>query len=116
MFAMTAGISGMIGRLPMSITTYLDKQYEDTFDSVYDSLKEMVRQDPDHAEQYVRGILKSLYIRQGNDWTGRGAIGDAGLGASIAAYESILAEFFSLTHHGRAQSEAITTLKTRREP
>jgi hypothetical protein len=92
----------------MSLTTYIEKRYDDTFDSVYDSLKEMVLKDPDHAEQYVRGILKSLYIRQGNDWTGRGAIGDAGLGASIAAYESILAEFFSLTHHDRRMRKIIS--------
>jgi hypothetical protein len=78
----------------MPITTYIEERYDDTFVSVYDSLKDMVRKDPDHAEQYARGILKCLYIRQGNDWTGRGAIGNAGLDASIAAHESILAEFY----------------------
>ena len=54
----------------------------------------MVLKDPDHVEEYARGILKNLYISQGNDWTGRGEIGNAGLGASIAAYECILAEYF----------------------
>ena len=78
----------------MSTNTCIEKRYGDTFDSVYDSLKEMVLKDPDHVEEYARGILKNLYISQGNDWTGRGEIGNAGLGASIAAYECILAEYF----------------------
>jgi len=52
----------------------------------------MVRHDPDHAILTMRGILAGMYVRQGNNWTGRGAIGDAGLNASIAAYECILAE------------------------
>jgi len=57
----------------------------------------MVTRDPEGAEQAIRGILKGLYIRQGNDWTGRGEIGNAGLDASIAAYECILAELKRFT-------------------
>lgn len=76
----------------MSMTKYIDDRYELTFESVHHSLSEMVRQNPERAIPYVRGILKGLYISRGNDWTGRGAIGNAGLDASIAAYESILAE------------------------
>jgi hypothetical protein len=55
----------------------------------------MVHKHPDSAEQIIRGFLKSLYIRQGNDWTGRGAIGNAGLDATIAAHESLLVELTS---------------------
>jgi hypothetical protein len=76
----------------MSMTGYIDEHYEETFESVYGSLLEMVQRDPVQAERFVRGVLKDLYIRQGNDWTGRGAIGNAGLDASVAAYESVLAE------------------------
>jgi hypothetical protein len=76
----------------MSMTSFIDNRYEEEFESVYTSLEKMVQQDRARAEPYIRGILKNMYIRQGNDWTGRGAIGDAGLSASIAAYESILAE------------------------
>lgn len=36
--------------------------------------------------------LRSLYIRQGNDWTGRGEIGDAKLEATIAVLEAVRAE------------------------
>lgn len=76
----------------MSMVTFIKENYDETFTSVYAALSEMVRQDPDRAQQTIRGILKGLYVRQGNDWTGRGVIGDAGLDASIAAYECILAE------------------------
>ena len=76
----------------MSMTTYIDERYDDAFESVHNSLSVMAQQDPNRAAEYVRGILKSLYIRQGNDGTGRGAIGNASLDASIAAYECILAE------------------------
>jgi hypothetical protein len=76
----------------MSMTDFIVENYEETFASVYDALAKMVLKDPDRAINAIKGILKDLYIRQGNDWTGRGAIGDAGLEASIAAYECILAE------------------------
>jgi hypothetical protein len=79
----------------MSMTDFIGEKYEETFASVYDALAEMVLKNPDRAMITIRGILKDLYIMQGNDWTGRGAIGDAGLEATIAAYECILAE------HGR---------------
>lgn len=76
----------------MSITSYIEDRYQDTFAATYAELSAMADHDPVQAERYMRGILKDLYIRQGNDWTGRGAIGNAGLDASVAAYESVLAE------------------------
>lgn len=79
----------------MSMTDYIDERYDDTYESIYLSLAEMVRKDRDKAGQYIREILRNMYIRQGNDWTGRGAIGNAGLDASIAAYECILAEMYA---------------------
>ena len=66
------------------MTDFIGERYAETYASVYDALAEMVLKDPDRAMITVRGILKDLYIRQGSDWTGRGAIGDAGLEASIA--------------------------------
>ena len=77
----------------MSVTRFIEDSYDETFAAVHAALTVMVRQDPDRARHTIRGILKGLYIRQGNDWTGRGAIADAGLEASIAAYECILAEW-----------------------
>jgi len=76
----------------MAMTTFIEEDYDETFESVYAALVEMVRQNPDQARQTIRGILKDLYVRQGLDWTGQGAIRDARIEATIAAYECILAE------------------------
>lgn len=74
----------------MAMTGYIDERYQETFDSVYQALWEMALQQPEETLAHIRQTLKSLYIRSGNDWTGRGAIGNAGLDASIAAHESVL--------------------------
>ena len=74
----------------MAMTEYIDERYQETFDSVYQALWEMALQQPEETLAHIRQTLKSLYIRSGNDWTGRGAIGNAGLDASIAAHESVL--------------------------
>jgi hypothetical protein len=87
----------------MAMTDYIEERYDDTFESVYSSLSRMVEQDCVRAECYIRGILKGLYVRQGNDWTGRGAIGNAGLDASIAAYECILAEMNGCHTNGKGE-------------
>lgn len=79
----------------MSMTSYIDDRYDATFELVHENLKEVVGKNPDGAEYIIRGFLKSLYVRQGNDWTGRGAIGNAGLDATIAAHESVLVELTS---------------------
>jgi hypothetical protein len=85
------------------MTDYIDERYETTFDSVYASLCEQSEVDPVQAAHHIRQTLKSLYIRQGNDWTGRGAIGNAGLDASVAAHEAVLAELsqrYSMSERG----------------
>lgn len=76
----------------MSMTAYIEERYDETFDSVYTVLSELAQHDPLAARRQISHTLKSLYIRQGNDWTGRGAIGNAGLDASVAAHEAVLAE------------------------
>ena len=79
----------------MSMTDYIEERYDDTFDSVYTELSDRAQRDPRETVRYVRQTLKCLYVRQGNDWTGRGAIGNAGLDASVAAHEAVLAELTS---------------------
>jgi hypothetical protein len=74
------------------MTDYIEERYDETFESVYTMLSELAQHNPEQAARHIRQTLKSLYIRQGNDWTGRGAIGNAGLDASVAAHEAVLAE------------------------
>jgi len=76
----------------MSMTAYIDERYDDTFDSVYSVLHDLGEQHPEQTVRHIRQTLKSLYIRQGNDWTGREAIGNTSLDASVAAHEAVLAE------------------------
>lgn len=78
----------------MSMIDFIDEHYDDTFTSIYGELADMTRQKPDLAESRIRQTLRSLYVRQGNDWTGRGAVGNAGMDATIAAHEAILAELY----------------------
>ncbi len=76
----------------MLMTKCIEVHYDDTFESVHLGLTQLAEQNIPQAEKVIKGILKSLYVRQGNDWTGRGALGNAEMDASIAAYESVLAE------------------------
>lgn len=87
----------------MAMTDYINERYDDTFVSVYEALSERAQREPQQTEQHIRQTLKSLYVRQGNDWTGRGAIGNAGLDASVAAHEAVLAELsqrYSMSERG----------------
>jgi hypothetical protein len=40
----------------------------------------------------VENQLKSLYVSEGNNWEGRGPIGDITFAAMIAAFEGFIAE------------------------
>lgn len=74
----------------MEILKCIEESYEETYDSVLSATKEWIEAHPQDAEGHLKGILKDLYIRQGNDWTGRGELGDATIEATIAAYETLL--------------------------
>jgi hypothetical protein len=80
----------------MSATCVIENYYEETYDSVHEGLITLIQKNSCEAEKHIKGILESLYVRQGNDWTGRGALGNASLDASVAAYESILADLARL--------------------
>ena len=51
-----------------------------------------IRTNPRAVLDDVEGQLASLYIRYGNDWTGRGVVGDTLQDATIAALEAVRAE------------------------
>jgi hypothetical protein len=71
----------------------LERRYHEIYESIYRELKEKRRLDPDFTIDDVKGFLGDAYVRQGNDWIGHGALFDATQGATIAAYEAILAEW-----------------------
>ncbi|GHU31928.1 hypothetical protein FACS1894172_07660 [Spirochaetia bacterium] len=45
--------------------------------------------------QEIEQVLHDLYILDGSDWLGRGAVGDLQMAATLAAYESFLAAWHS---------------------
>jgi hypothetical protein len=51
-----------------------------------------IRENPDATMKKVEGELESLYVRFGNDWTGRGVVGDTTQMATIAGLEAVRAE------------------------
>lgn len=76
----------------MSSGRYLEELYQSTYEANYQALLDVIRKDPAHAAHHIRQVLKRLYVRQGNDWAGRGIVGDTSIEASVAAHESVLAD------------------------
>ena len=92
----------------MSVTNYIDRHYDSTFESVYEALAEMARSHPRKARHHIGQVLKSLYVLQGNDWSGRGIVSDTSIAASIAAHECMLAELAARSRAKRCLSERNT--------
>ena len=71
----------------------VERRYREIFDALYTQLMARRRDDPHFTIDDVRGFLKDAYVHQGNDWIGRGALFDATQAATIAAYETVLADW-----------------------
>lgn len=68
-------------------TEWIDAKYKQVFDEETLGLERRRKNDPNCTLQDLQGVLKNLYILDGNDWTGRGQLQDSTLSATIAAYE-----------------------------
>ncbi len=71
----------------------LKRRYDEVFESLYRYLEERRRTDPSFTPDHVRGFLKDAYVRLGNNWTGKGTLFETTQNATIAAYESFLANW-----------------------
>jgi hypothetical protein len=67
------------------------------------SFAEQVEADPRGTLHQVESVLKSLYVRYGNDWTGRGIVGDSTQEAAIAGLEAVRAECLARIENGTKQ-------------
>ncbi len=74
---------------------FLEQKYDDTVTNVYGFFSDQIAKNPQTVLQQVDEELRSLYVRYGNDWTGRGAVGDSSQEATIAALEGVRAECLS---------------------
>lgn len=71
---------------------YLQQVYDDAFTNAYEHFL-LRKQDGGLTKQGLQGLLDSLYIRQGNNWDGRGQAKDMAQSAMIAAAELVLTEW-----------------------
>ncbi|PKL07841.1 MAG: hypothetical protein CVV51_12070 [Spirochaetae bacterium HGW-Spirochaetae-7] len=77
----------------MSSTGWKEKAYVDTYDDTLGSLQRRRAEDPSFDAASARGVLKHLYIQDGNDWVGRGELQDIVMQATLDAYEFFLARW-----------------------
>jgi hypothetical protein len=73
----------------------LEQVFNDAYDDVYEHFSARKREDPAFDKTALQGFLDSQYHNQGNNWEGRSEIKEQMLNATIAAAETILAEWDS---------------------
>jgi len=67
-----------------------DIKYKEVFDQEIRGLKRRCENDSSCKIQDLEGILNNLYIMDGADQGGRGALQDTVMAATIAAYEDFI--------------------------
>ncbi len=77
---------------------YLQQKQTDIIANVLAYFSARMATDPHGVLRQVDAELQSLYVRYGNDWTGRGIVGDTTQEATIAALEGVRAECLSRIH------------------
>jgi hypothetical protein len=70
-----------------------DETYNHVFEEEITGLKRRITHDNTTTVADLEGTLKNLYISEGNNWEGRGPLGDTVISAQIAAYEHFIAEW-----------------------
>lgn len=73
-------------------TAQFEERYKQIYEEELRGLERRCAHDPSCTVSELSGILKALYIREGNDIEGRGQLADAAMSATIAAYEHFIAE------------------------
>jgi len=68
----------------------IDRIYDKYFDTYYAHMLDRKRTDPQLTKRFLRELIESLYVAQGNNWEGRSEVKDAEMRAMIAAYEVVL--------------------------
>jgi hypothetical protein len=72
-----------------------EKHYQNTFEAVIAQLTMRRRLDNDFDLDECKKLLHTEYINDGNDFIGRGSLGDIVQDATIAAYEAFIVEWES---------------------
>lgn len=77
----------------MSSTGWQEQKEEEIFEGTLKSLETRRRKDPHYTLQSAQAELDHFYIQDGNNWLGRGELGDVIMSATIAAYEHFIFEW-----------------------
>ncbi len=72
---------------------YTEIAFNETFDIVYNDITNKKNCDNSFDKDDLKDLLNTLYINEGNNWTGHGEIVMAKHSATIAACEAVLAEW-----------------------
>lgn len=72
---------------------YMQKTFDEAFDTVYINITHRKENDPEFTKQSLKELLDSLYVHQGNNWVGRSQTKDLTNDATIAACEAVLSEW-----------------------
>ena len=71
----------------------MQQVFDNAYDDAYESFRLRRQTDDAFTRDYLQGLLQSLYVRQGNNWDGRGQTKDMEQSAMIAAAETTLIEW-----------------------
>lgn len=75
------------------MTDWQTEKYREVFDGQLQGLKRRREIDPEFSIEDAERQLNELYRLDGNDWLGRGALGDIISQAIIAAFELFIHEW-----------------------
>ncbi len=70
-----------------------EQKYAEVFEGSLRALAARRELEPGFGFGDAQGILDHLYISEGNDWIGRGELGDIVMSATVAAYEYFISEW-----------------------
>lgn len=71
---------------------FLKQRQDEIVTGINGFFADQVKKNPAATKIQVEQELEALYVRFGNDWTGRGIVGDSTQTATIAALEAVRAE------------------------
>ena len=77
----------------MPINDWEEQKFQQEFEDALLQVRRLRDMDPSFTIDSLRNMLNTAYVHQGNNWTGRGAVGDVGHEAVIAAYQQYLAQW-----------------------
>ncbi|MBU0926298.1 MAG: hypothetical protein KKA67_00970 [Spirochaetes bacterium] len=79
----------------MASTAWKDSAYDESYSTTLASLRRRRAEDTEFTLDGAKGVLKHLYVQDGNNWVGRGELQDIVMQATLDAYESFVSEWES---------------------